>query len=84
MSSHNRQHKIREIILDHLILADNTDMTRKTNLQEDLGADSLDILEICMSIEGGFAIKLKDHQHEKIKTFGDLLEMLNQTLGPEK
>ena len=53
--------------------ADENDMTMDTNIAKDLGADSLDVVELLMSIDDEFGIEIPDEEIENIKTVGDLV-----------
>ncbi len=52
-------------------------ITLKTNLVEDLGADSLDIVELVMACEDEFNITLPDEDVAKMKTVGDIVSYIN-------
>ena len=64
-----------EIVCEHL--AYNKDQTtRSTNFIEDIGADSLDIVELIMELEEEFDIQIPDDQAEKIKTVGEAIDFI--------
>ena len=48
-------------------------VTADTDLQEDLGADSLDVVDLLMSIEDEFGVEVPDDEIENIKTVGSLV-----------
>ncbi len=48
-------------------------ITADTDLQEDLGADSLDVVDLLMSIEDEFEVEVPDEEIENIKTVGALV-----------
>ena len=48
-------------------------ITEDTDLQEDLGADSLDVVDLLMSIEDEFEIEIPDEEIENIRTVADLV-----------
>ncbi len=56
--------------------ADATRITDATSFVEDLAADSLDIVEMVMSLEEEFGVKIPDEEAEKIRTVGQLLNWL--------
>lgn len=51
-------------------------ITADTDLQEDLGADSLDVVDLLMSIEDEFEIEVPDEEIENIKTVGSLVSYI--------
>ena len=50
--------------------------TADTDLQEDLGADSLDVVDLLMSIEDEFEVEVPDEEIENIKTVGSLVSYI--------
>ncbi len=63
------------------ILAEQFDVEKKvinmdTNLQDDLGADSLDVVDILMSIEDEFDVEVPDEEIENIATVGDIVSYI--------
>lgn len=56
-------------------------LTLEAKIQEDLGADSLDVAEIIMGVEEQFGVTIPDEVSEKVSTVGDLLEVLADLLG---
>lgn len=69
--------EIKGIILDQLDLEEN-EIKLESKLIEDLGADSLDILEIMSAIEEKFSIEITKADAEKIKTIQDLINYLEK------
>ena len=51
-------------------------ITADTDLQEDLGADSLDVVDLLMSIEAEFEVEVPDEEIENIKTVGALVSYI--------
>ena len=51
-------------------------ITVDTDLQEDLGADSLDVVDLLMSIEDEFEVEVPDDEIENIKTVDDLVKYI--------
>ena len=51
-------------------------ITADTDLQEDLGADSLDVVDLLMSIEDEFEVEVPDEEVENIKTVGSLVSYI--------
>ena len=71
--------EVAEIIADKLGVAE-TEITEKANFVSDLGADSLDVVELVMEIEKKFDINIPDHDAETFKTVGDAVEYLSSKL----
>ncbi len=67
--------KIKEILAEQLD-ADIDEMTMDTDIAKDLGADSLDVVELLMSIEDEFNVEIPDEEIENIKTIGELVEYI--------
>lgn len=51
-------------------------ITADTNIADDLGADSLDVVDLLMSIEDEFEIEVPDEEVENIKTVGELVKYI--------
>ena len=67
--------KIKDMIVDQLdVEAD--EVTMDANIQEDLGADSLDIVDLIMAVEDEFEVKIDDAS-ENIKTVGDIVKFID-------
>ena len=62
--------KIKEIVVDRLG-ADEADITLESSFIDDLGADSLDIVELIMALEEEFDLQIPEEDAEKISTVGD-------------
>ena len=67
--------KLRKIIRDQLEL-DEDKITLETNLLDDLGADSLDVVDLVMSIEDEFEMEVPDEEIEKMKTVADVVKFI--------
>ena len=65
-------------ILAEQLGADENDMSMDTNIAKDLGADSLDVVELLMAIDDEFGIEIPDEEIENIKTIGDLVEYIEK------
>jgi len=69
--------KVRAIVMDQLSISDEDMITLNTTL-EDLGADSLDMVEVIMAIEDEFDVQIKDEDLENLKTLSDLIDYINK------
>ncbi len=69
--------KMKEIIADQLNL-DGVEITEESNFKDDLGADSLDLFELVMSLEEEFGVEIPSEDLEKIVTVGDVIEYLKE------
>lgn len=67
--------KVRDIIVDQLD-ADEDKITLEASITDDLGADSLDVVDLVMSIEEDFDIEIPDEEVENIKTVGDIVKYI--------
>lgn len=67
--------KIREIIVEQLDVEEEK-VTAEASITEDLGADSLDVVDLVMSIEESFDIEIPDEEVENIKTVGDIVKFI--------
>jgi len=70
---------VREILMGILHIAE-TQITPDARIQQDLGADSLDIAEIAMAVEERFQVEIPDEGLEQISTVSDLHETLASLL----
>ena len=68
--------KIKKIIVDKLGV-DESEVTEESSFTNDLGADSLDTVELIMEFEKEFDIAIPDEDAEKIETVGDAIEYLS-------
>ncbi|TET08777.1 MAG: acyl carrier protein [Candidatus Atribacteria bacterium] len=69
--------RIKKIIVDQLGV-DEGKITEDSSFIDDLGADSLDIVELIMAFEEEFDIEIPDEDAEKMKTVGDAVRYLNK------
>ncbi|MBR5496101.1 MAG: acyl carrier protein [Oscillospiraceae bacterium] len=67
--------KVRDIICDQLDL-DEEKVTMESSVTDDLAADSLDIVDIVMTLEEEFDLEIPDDAVETIKTVGDLVRFI--------
>lgn len=67
--------KVKEIIIDQLDV-DEDKVTEEASITEDLGADSLDVVDLVMSLEEEFDMEIPDEAVENIKTVGDIVKYI--------
>jgi acyl carrier protein len=72
--------RVIEIVCENLGVS-KEQVSRSTNFIEDIGADSLDIVELVMELEEEFEITIPDEQAEKIKTVGEAIDYIDKELG---
>ena len=71
--------KICDIIANQL-RADPADITEDTNVMEDLGADSLDVMEILVAIEDNFGVAVSDDEIPNLKNVHDIVEYVESNM----
>ncbi len=76
------QVKLKEIVMDRLN-AEEEQIKPEASFVEDLGADSLDIVELIMGIEEEFDIEIPDEDAEKLTTVGEAMAYVKTKLGVE-
>lgn len=69
--------RVKAIIVDKLGV-DATEVVREANFIQDLGADSLDTVELIMEFEKEFEVGIPDEQAEKITTVGDAIDFIEK------
>ena len=75
--------KVKVIICDQLMV-DQGEITDESSFVEDLGADSLDTVELIMEFEDEFSIEIPDEQAEKISTVGEAIAYLEKLLAEKQ
>jgi acyl carrier protein len=65
--------RIKEVLSERLSVEE-ADITEEANFQEDLDADSLDLVEMIMELEDQFGIKIPDEDAQKIQTVGQAVD----------
>lgn len=67
--------KVKELIMEQLNL-DGVEITPESNFKDDLGADSLDLFELVMSMEEEFGVEIPSDDLEQIATVNDVMEYM--------
>ena len=69
--------KLREIISEQLELSEEL-ITMESNLMEDFDADSLDLVDLVMSVEDEFGVEVPEEAVESLKTVGDVVNFIEE------
>lgn len=69
--------KVKKILLENLGCAEE-DIKLESNLIKDLGADSLDIVELCLALEENFGIIVEDEDFEKLNTVETIIDYIER------
>jgi acyl carrier protein len=76
------EEKVKEIVVEQLgVSAD--EVVLEASFIDDLGADSLDIVELVMAIEEEYGIEIPDDDAEKIQTIGDAVRYIDERTGAD-
>ena len=67
--------KIKDIIVEQLDVEEDA-VTMEASITDDLGADSLDVVDLVMSIKESFDVEIPDEEVENIKTVGDIVKYI--------
>ena len=67
--------KVKDILVDQLDVEEEK-VTMEESIVDDLGADSLDLVDLVMSLEEEFDVEIPDEQVENIKTVGDIVKYI--------
>jgi acyl carrier protein len=78
--SANIEDRVKDIIVEELGV-EREKLTAEASFMEDLGADSLDTVELVMAFEKEFDIDIPDEDAEKLRTVGDAMKYLHEKLG---
>ena len=68
--------KVKEVISEQLGIDDTDSITTETTFIDDLGADSLDIVELTMALEEEFDMEIPEEEAEKITSVGDVVSYI--------
>ena len=69
--------RVKEVLTESLGV-DDSEITDDASFQEDLNADSLDLVELIMSLEEEFGTEISDEDAERIRTVGDAVEYIDE------
>lgn len=72
--------KVRTLIAEQFGVEENK-ITPETTFTEDLSADSLDIVELIMTLEQTFNVSVNDEEVENVKTVGDVVSHIEKLIG---
>ena len=76
----NVEEKVKDIIVEELGV-EREKLASEASFMEDLGADSLDTVELVMAFEKEFDIDIPDEDAEKLRTVGDAMNYLHEKIG---
>ena len=77
------EQKVRDIIVEQLGV-DPEQVTHEASFVDDLGADSLDTVELVMALEEEFDLEIPDEEAEKITTVGEAIEYVERNMEKEE
>jgi acyl carrier protein len=72
--------KVKDVLVESLDVEEEK-ITMDSNLIDDLDIDSLELVDLTMEFENEFDIEIEDDQVEKIKTVGDIVNLIKEKLG---
>lgn len=70
--------KVKELIADQLDVDDKNSIAMESSITDDLGADSLDVVDLVMALEDEFSVEIPEDQVENIKTVGDIVKYIEE------
>ncbi len=79
MSTEEVFERVKKIIIEQLGVTE-ASVTMEASFIDDLGADSLDIVELVMALEEEFDLEIKDEDDEKVVTVGDVVEYIKDNV----
>ena len=80
MSSNNIAERVKSIVVKNLGVEEET-VKEESSFIDDLGADSLDTVELVMAFEEEFGVEISDDKTEEIKTVKDAIDFIQHELG---
>ena len=72
--------RLKKIVVEQLGV-DEEEVKPEASFVDDLNADSLDLVELIMSLEEEFGMEISDEEAEKIKSVGDAMEYIEERIG---
>lgn len=81
MSQDDIFEKVKGIVVEQLSLDDDSKVTADANFANDLGADSLDVVELVMALEEEFNIEIPDEAAENIATVGAAVDYIKEQVA---
>lgn len=69
--------QVKKVVVEQLGVAEG-EIKKESSFVEDLGADSLDTVELVMALEESFGVEIPDEDAEKIKTIGDTINYIKE------
>lgn len=69
--------KVKEIV-SNILGVDADEVTMESSFMDDLGADSLDVVELIMDLQDEFNLEIPDEEAEKIHTVGDVVDYIKE------
>ncbi|MBU0687559.1 MAG: acyl carrier protein [Candidatus Margulisbacteria bacterium] len=68
---------VKKVVVEQLGVSE-SEVSKESSFVDDLGADSLDTVELVMALEEAFGMEIPDEQAEKIKTVGDTINYIKE------
>ena len=77
----NVEERVKKIVIEQLGVKEEEEVTNSASFVDDLGADSLDTVELVMALEEEFECEIPDEEAEKITTVQQAIDYVNAHLG---
>lgn len=72
--------EVKKLIAENLDVADVDSITEGTSITDDLGADSLDVVDLVTAVNDKFSVEIPDDEVENIKTVGDIVKYIEDKI----
>lgn len=79
MTKQEIREKVNDLVIDKLGVK-SEEVLEESNLETDLGADSLDVMEIVIDVEKSFDVLISEEETEGIRTMGDIYQLVEEKL----